>query len=77
MYAKIAKSDRIKSETWYNKHIFYTEGLNMFTFTKDCLIGINEIDEEHRRLFEFPKYGTYMNFRKLNIQFLHNMKDNR
>lgn len=24
----------------------------MFTFTKDCLIGINEIDEEHRRLFE-------------------------
>ena len=24
----------------------------MFTFTKDCLIGIDEIDEEHRRLFE-------------------------
>lgn len=24
----------------------------MFTFTKDCLIGISEIDEEHKRLFE-------------------------
>ncbi len=24
----------------------------MFTFTNDCLIGIDEIDEEHRRLFE-------------------------
>lgn len=24
----------------------------MFTFTKDCLIGVPEIDEEHRRLFE-------------------------
>lgn len=24
----------------------------MFTFTKDCLIGVSEIDEEHRRLFE-------------------------
>lgn len=24
----------------------------MFTFTKDCLIGVPEIDDEHRRLFE-------------------------
>ena len=24
----------------------------MFTFTKDCMIGVPEIDEEHRRLFE-------------------------
>lgn len=24
----------------------------MFTFTKDCLIGVSEIDEEHRKLFE-------------------------
>ena len=24
----------------------------MFTFTKDCMIGITEIDEEHRKLFE-------------------------
>ena len=24
----------------------------MFTFTNDCLIGISEIDEEHRQLFE-------------------------
>lgn len=24
----------------------------MFTFTKDCLIGIPEIDDEHKRLFE-------------------------
>lgn len=24
----------------------------MFAFTKDCLIGITEIDEEHKRLFE-------------------------
>ncbi len=24
----------------------------MFTFTKDCLIGVPEIDEEHKRLFE-------------------------
>ncbi|MGN0432330.1 MAG: bacteriohemerythrin [Lachnospiraceae bacterium] len=24
----------------------------MFTFTEDCLIGISEIDEEHKRLFE-------------------------
>lgn len=24
----------------------------MFTFTEDCLIGITEIDEEHRKLFE-------------------------
>lgn len=24
----------------------------MFTFTKDCLIGVSEIDEEHKRLFE-------------------------
>ena len=24
----------------------------MFTFTKDCLIGVPEIDDEHKRLFE-------------------------
>ncbi len=24
----------------------------MFTFTKDCLIGVSEIDDEHKRLFE-------------------------
>ena len=24
----------------------------MFTFTNDCLIGVPEIDEEHRTLFE-------------------------
>lgn len=24
----------------------------MFTFTKDCLIGVSEIDKEHQRLFE-------------------------
>ena len=24
----------------------------MFTFTKDCLIGVPEIDNEHQRLFE-------------------------
>lgn len=24
----------------------------MFTFTKDCLIGVTEIDDEHKRLFE-------------------------
>ena len=24
----------------------------MFTFTKDCMTGITEIDEEHRKLFE-------------------------
>ena len=24
----------------------------MFTFTKDCLIGVAEIDDEHKRLFE-------------------------
>lgn len=24
----------------------------MYTFTKDCLIGISEIDEEHKKLFE-------------------------
>ena len=24
----------------------------MFQFTEDCLIGITEIDEEHKRLFD-------------------------
>ena len=24
----------------------------MYRFTEDCLIGINQIDEEHRHLFE-------------------------
>ena len=24
----------------------------MFTFTKDCMIGVPEIDDEHKRLFE-------------------------
>ena len=28
------------------------EEINMFTFTKDCLIGVPEIDDEHKRLFE-------------------------
>ena len=33
--------------------LLYTEGeIYMFTFTKDCLIGVTEIDNEHRRLFE-------------------------
>lgn len=27
-------------------------GTNMFTFTKDCLIGVPEIDEEHQKLFQ-------------------------
>ena len=26
--------------------------MTMFTFTKDCLIGVTEIDEEHKKLFE-------------------------
>ena len=28
------------------------EGINMFTFTKDCVIGVPKIDDEHKRLFE-------------------------
>lgn len=28
------------------------EGIMMFLFTKDCIIGIDQIDEEHRGLFE-------------------------
>ena len=35
------------------KYIYiYDGGKAMFTFTNDCLIGISEIDEEHKKLFE-------------------------
>lgn len=32
----------------------------MFQFTEDCMIGIPEIDDEHRRLFELINDGMYL-----------------
>ena len=32
----------------------------MFNFTKDCLIGIEELDNDHRRLFELINEALYL-----------------
>ena len=32
----------------------------MFQFTQDCMIGMPEIDEEHRHLFEIMNHGIYL-----------------
>ncbi len=32
----------------------------MFQFTEDCMIGMPEIDEEHRHLFEIMNNGVYL-----------------
>lgn len=36
------------------------ERLEMFQFTEDCILGLDEIDEEHRRLFDLLGQGMDM-----------------
>ena len=32
----------------------------MFEFTDDCLLGVEEIDDEHRHLFDLLNEAVYM-----------------
>ena len=32
----------------------------MFQFTEDCLLGVEELDEEHRHLFGLLNEGTWI-----------------
>ena len=34
--------------------------MSMFQFTNDCLLGVKEIDEEHRRLFDLLNQCVYL-----------------